>query len=102
MKLKGARIPHEGVPLASASDCSARADIIRHALGAITSTTPGAVVYVGDGVWDGRAAKALGYSFVGVGQGKRADQLWRVGAASVVADFTEIRAFLTHLTRLAE
>jgi phosphoglycolate phosphatase-like HAD superfamily hydrolase len=100
VKLTGAGIPYGGVPLASASEHSARVDIIRHAVRLITSTTPDTVVYIGDRVWDGRAAKALGYAFVAVGQEEHADQLRRVGATSVVQDFTDAQSLVEHLAGL--
>jgi len=100
VKLRAAGIPFDGVPLASASDHSGRADIIRHAVRAVTGNAPDSVIYVGDGVWDGRAASRLGYRFVGVGQGSRADQLRSVGARAVIPDFTDAGFFLESLGRL--
>jgi len=99
VKLRGAGIPHDDVPLASASDHAARADIIRHAVRAVGGA-PSAVVYVGDGLWDGRAARALGYPFMGVGQGARADELRGAGAGAVIPDFADARSVLEHLARL--
>ena len=101
VKLRGAGIPHDGVPLASASDHWARAEIIRRAVAAI-SPRPARVVYVGDGIWDGRAARALGYSFLGVGSAERAPDLREAGAGAVVRDFTDPDAVLGHLSRLAK
>lgn len=96
VKLRGGSIPHDGVPLATSSDHHARAEIILHAVQAV-SHDQAPVVYVGDGVWDGRAAKSLGYSFIGVGQGARASELRAVGASAVVADFADGAAFLRHV-----
>lgn len=99
VKLDGAGIPHHDVPLASASDHWARTEIIRCAVQAVSpGTAP--VVYVGDGVWDGRAARALGCSFLGVAHGARATELERVGAGAVIENFTDARAVVEHLTRL--
>lgn len=97
VKLRGAGIPHEGVPLASASDHTARADIIRHAVRGFASGDSGPFVYIGDGVWDGRASLRLGYSFIGVANGARGDQLREVGARAIVPDFSDPNALLGHL-----
>ena len=81
VKLSAAGIPHEGIPLASASDHWARAEIIRRAVAAVSSEAA-PVVYVGDGVWDGRAARALDHAFLGVASGARAQELRDAGRRS--------------------
>ena len=101
VKLRGAGIPHEGVPLASASDHWARAEIIRRAVQA-ASAAAAPVVYIGDGIWDGRAAKALGYGFLGIGKGTRAADLEQIGAGAVLPDFTDAGSVLEHLSRLTD
>lgn len=101
VKLRGAGIPYEGVSLASASDHAARADIIRHAVRGLASGDSGPFVYIGDGVWDGRASLRLGYSFIGVASGARGDQLAAVGAAAVVQDFSDPTVLLGHLRGIA-
>lgn len=98
VKLKGAGIPCTDVPLASASDHPARAEIIRHAVRA-SSATGESVVYVGDGVWDGRAARSSGYGFVGVAPPSGEAALRSAGASAVVADFTDTESLLEHLSR---
>ncbi len=47
------------------------------------------IVCVGDGVWDLRTARQLGYAFIGVGSGAKADRLHAEGAGHVVADFRD-------------
>lgn len=59
------------------------------------------VVYVGDGVWDVRAAEALGYGFVGIGRGAAAAKLHEVGAVEVRPDFLDAEAFLAAAGRAA-
>jgi phosphoglycolate phosphatase-like HAD superfamily hydrolase len=54
------------------------------------------VVYVGDGVWDARAARRLGYAFVGIGDG--AERLREEGASMVVGDLTCSRAVSARLS----
>jgi len=97
VKLAGARIPSDGVPLATSSDHRARSDIIRHAVEAVGGGASDAVVYIGDGVWDGRAATSRGYGFVGVGSEADSQQLRRVGAVGVVPDLSDVPLLLKHL-----
>ena len=99
VKLRGAGIPHEGVPLASASEHPARAEIIRTAVQATSGSREEPVVYLGDGVWDGKAAKSLGYGFVGVATEGQGDRLRDAGADVVIEDFSEARALIDALGR---
>lgn len=99
VKLRGAGIPHEAVPLASASDHPERVEIIRHAVRALGEGDGEAVVYVGDGEWDGRAAQRLGYPFVGVGDGARRGRLLAAGASLVVSDFADPDPLLEALSQ---
>jgi phosphoglycolate phosphatase-like HAD superfamily hydrolase len=50
--------------------------------------------YVGDGVWDLRAAQNLGWEFIGIADGQRAQDLRRLGADRVLPHFHPSRAFL--------
>ncbi len=95
VKLRGAVIPHEGVPLATSSEHRTRRDIIRRAVAANGDDGSASVVYVGDGVWDGRAARGLGYGFVGVGPRTKEPALRDVGACRVIPDFTDFDSFLS-------
>lgn len=101
VKLRGAGVPHRGVPLASSSDHPVRAEIIRRAVRGFSAEDRGPFVYIGDGVWDGRAALNLGYHFVGVGIGSRSDRLRDVGATAVVPDFSDPDRLLEHLSGIA-
>lgn len=89
VKLRGAGIADASVPLATSSEYRARWEIIREAVGRAGGDGEGTTVYVGDGVWDGRAALELGYRFVGVGVGDRAQRLREVGADIVVPDLQQ-------------
>ncbi|MBT8487823.1 MAG: HAD family hydrolase [Gemmatimonadetes bacterium] len=86
VKLRGSGLADASVPLATSSEHPARADIIREAVARAGGDGAETTVYVGDGVWDGRAALELGYRFVGVGAGDRARRLRDVGAHVVVPD----------------
>lgn len=65
-KLNAAQIDVSQYPMATSSDCYARADIIR-----LSAERAGHslndVIYVGDGLWDYRATQELGIPFLGVG-----------------------------------
>lgn len=98
VKLAGAGIPCEDVPLATSSDCKARRDIIRRAVASVGPLESEPVAYVGDGVWDGRAATSLGYGFVGVGPEDGAEALRQAGAVGVVPDLSDVGRLLIQLS----
>ena len=52
------------------------------------------LVYVGDGIWDVRAARRLGIGFVGIGEGDREIQLREEGAEIVLPDYEDRDAFV--------
>src|SRR5712692_4388757 len=52
------------------------------------------IVYVGDGVWDARACRAVGIPFIGIGTGGRATRLSADGAICVFPDFSDADIFL--------
>jgi phosphoglycolate phosphatase-like HAD superfamily hydrolase len=97
VKLRAAGVPLEDVPLASSSDHWSRAEIIRHAVKGFAGEEQGPFVYVGDGVWDGRASMSLGFSFVGVGNGIQGERLMKVGASAVVPDFSDPQLLMDRL-----
>jgi phosphoglycolate phosphatase-like HAD superfamily hydrolase len=92
-KLALAGLPVAGFTWASADDALDRADILRTAVGRAGEKygrdALRKVVYVGDGVWDVRAAKALGIGFLGVAAGDEALRLAGEGAAHVLPDFSD-------------
>ena len=97
MKLRAAGVPFEGVPAAHADDAHPREEIVRIA-GVRALQDPddgfGRAVYVGDGVWDVRAASRLGIGFVGIGESDAADRLRAVGAGIVLPDYRAGDRFL--------
>ncbi|HVU62484.1 MAG TPA: haloacid dehalogenase-like hydrolase [Phycisphaerales bacterium] len=58
-------------------------------------------VYVGDGPWDARAARALGLGFVGVRVDDRHDRLRREGASRILRDYTNLAAALSLIDQAA-
>lgn len=99
LKLEAAGIVHEGLPAAFADDAHPREAIIGIALERAAQQRGCAIealgprVYVGDGLWDLRAAGRLGMDFVGLADGGRASELRASGANIVMADFTDLQAF---------
>lgn len=100
-KLAAAAIPFEDIPSAFCEVAHARTDIMRTAL-ARASRHYGCVeferiVYVGDGAWDVRACRDLGWPLIGIGEGAQARRLRTLGAAQVFAHYEPLDAFLAAL-----
>lgn len=93
LKLKKAHLKIEGIPLASANDALSREDIIKTVLIKAKDVYQvekfQKVVFVGDGVWDVKAAYQLSIAFIGIGNKK----LTNVGASKVIKDFTNLEDF---------
>jgi phosphoglycolate phosphatase-like HAD superfamily hydrolase len=95
-KLAQAGIAADGIPLATSDDAPDRAEIVRTAVRrAAAGPTPrrsGAyekIVYVGDGIWDLRAARRVGIGFVGVAAGG-SQRLREAGADCVLPDVRDL------------
>jgi phosphoglycolate phosphatase-like HAD superfamily hydrolase len=93
VKLASARLAVDGLPWASADDAFDRADILRTAIRR-AGQEYGAdafeqVVYVGDAIWDVRAAMALGIGFLGLAEGARPGRLAEAGASDILPDFSD-------------
>lgn len=90
LKLKLAGLDRFDIPLASSDEAIPRSEIM---LIAAQKTLRGHrsdetnFTYVGDGPWDLKASRELGWRFVGIATGKRAETLRRAGASRVRADF---------------
>ncbi|MFN2564176.1 MAG: HAD family hydrolase [Gemmatimonadaceae bacterium] len=99
LKLAAAGLDCRDVPLACADDGLTREEIVREACAragfSLSASTE--IVSVGDGVWDVRTAQRLGLRFVGVGEGSRAEALYRAGAGTVLPDLTDVGAVLAAL-----
>ena len=83
-KLRSAGFILTDVPFASGSDHERRSEIISLAVKRAGSSLA-AAVYVGDGVWDLRAANYLGIPFIGVG--REVEKLRREDARYIVPNF---------------
>ncbi|WP_018264969.1 HAD family hydrolase [Methylosinus sp. LW4] len=98
MKLAVAGVDIGGFPFACGDDAIERARIFSLAV----ERTVGSferIVLVGDGVWDVVTARALGFSFLGVGSGAEAERLREEGAEHVVEDFSRLEAVIELLSR---
>jgi phosphoglycolate phosphatase-like HAD superfamily hydrolase len=57
-----------------------------------------AVIYIGDGVWDARAARNLGFRFIGIAsEPGRVERLYAEGACHVFDDYLDADSFMTVL-----
>ncbi len=78
---------------ASASDSPVRTEIMeiaeRRARAAHRVDGFETIMYVGDGLWDARAAAELGWGFLGVGSGEQAARLEAAGARAVIDVYRE-------------
>lgn len=90
IKLRLAGFDVSGIPFASSSDTRRRADIIALAASRAGRAVSDAV-YVGDGVWDVKAARELGMRFIGIGT--KHELLRENGARRVLASFRDGEAF---------
>lgn len=101
LKLRYAGLPYERYAFASADNAIRREDIflIAHKLAKQRSnvTQFKRVKYVGDGVWDFAAARAVGFDFVGLATGNRRQQLIAAGATTVFADYLGLTGVLSAL-----
>lgn len=100
LKLHAAALPTDDFPAAFSDDDSTREGICRisrQRAEARCGRRFERVVYVGDGVWDVRTSRHLGFGFIGIGRDAGADKLRAEGASRVVPDFRDAQAFLGFL-----
>lgn len=79
LKLSASEFPVMGIPLATSDDHIDRQEIMLHALRQLGGAFD-TVTYYGDGHWDAKAAKSLGWQFVPVG--RKLNGLTRYGAGA--------------------
>ena len=90
LKLQLSGLDRFNLPLASSDDAVARTDIMEIAAQKTFSLQPdleSQIAYVGDGLWDMEASRALGWSFIGIAADEQARKLKQAGAELVQADF---------------
>jgi phosphoglycolate phosphatase-like HAD superfamily hydrolase len=103
LKMASAGMCFDDHPAASADDALDRESIMRLSMQRAVERYEGpfaCTVYVGDGVWDARACRALGIPFIGIGSGFRAARLASEGAVRVFRDYSEGDLFLETLDEI--
>jgi phosphoglycolate phosphatase-like HAD superfamily hydrolase len=104
LKMASAGMCFDEYPAASADDAFDRESIMRLSLqrAAERSGRPFArTAYIGDGVWDARACRALGIPFIGIGSGVHAARLTSEGAIHVFQDFSKYDLFVESIDAIA-
>jgi len=104
LKMASAGMCFDDHPAASADDALERESIMKlseQRAGDWYGGPFAGTVYVGDGVWDARACRALGIPFIGIGSGVEAARLASEGAVRVFQDFSEEGLFLESLDELS-
>ncbi len=100
MKMTSAGMRFEDHPAASSDDAHDRESIMQISRQRATERFGHRehVIYIGDGVWDARACRSLGWPFIGIGTGKRAERLQAEGAVAVLPDFSDQARFMGALS----
>jgi len=98
IKLRAAGFACDRIPMATGSDAISREEIMmlaeRKAAEVVGLQCFRTRTYVGDAPWDVKAARNLGYSFIGIAEGAYAEALKTGGARWVVSDYRERGRFL--------
>lgn len=103
-KLQSAELPFADIPYAFADDHDSREGICQIALDRAQATYQQNfthVIYVGDGIWDVRASKNLGYPFIGIASGETAQLLKAEGAKVVLPHYEDLPGFWDALAAIA-
>ena len=58
------------------------------------------VTYIGDGVWDLKASKNMGYHFIGIVFYNNEAQLRQEGASYILNDFRDQKEFFTKMNEI--
>jgi phosphoglycolate phosphatase-like HAD superfamily hydrolase len=94
-KLRSSGLDRWPLPCSCSGPGIDRAELVRRALLRVGWAPGAAATSFGDGVWDVRAARALGIGFVGVAQSDRHEaRLRAAGAAHVIRDYDDLDAVL--------
>ena len=105
-KLRSAGIFDASVPLAGSDNALSREEIMLNAARQAAQKDKvefSDFTYVGDGIWDVKAARNLGWNFIGIGTGERAEALRKAGAVKIIPHFEPATKFLDLLnTRSAQ
>jgi beta-phosphoglucomutase-like phosphatase (HAD superfamily) len=101
-KLASAGLALPQLPAAFSDNAHAREAIMRASLASAAQSHSRSafdtVVYVGDGVWDARASRNLGFSFIGIShEPAKIERLYSEGARHVFPDYLDADSFMTVL-----
>jgi phosphoglycolate phosphatase-like HAD superfamily hydrolase len=105
IKMASAGMCFDDYPAASADDAHDRESIVKISLqrAVVRHETPFvSTIYIGDGIWDARACRALGIPFIGIGSGGRAVRLASEGAVRVFGDYSDADVFLESLDEITQ
>ena len=104
LKLSTAGFDVENLPIASADDSHRREEIMSvaytRALDFWGVSEFETVTYIGDGIWDLKASKKLGYHFIGIGFYNNEVQLRQEGASHILNDYSDKGAFLAKMDEI--
>ncbi|BAY21444.1 hypothetical protein NIES2100_11980 [Calothrix sp. NIES-2100] len=101
-KLKWAHLPIDNIPYGFSDDDDSREGImaIAHSRSEIYYNQSFLeVVYIGDGVWDSRSARKLGYAFIGIASDNAAQALFNEGATDIFPNYDDYESFLLALNK---
>ena len=97
LKLSTAGFDVENLPIATSDDSHRREEIMgmayTRALDLWGVSEFETVTYIGDGVWDIKASKKMGYHFIGIGFYNNEAKLRQEGASYILNDYSDKKAF---------
>jgi phosphoglycolate phosphatase-like HAD superfamily hydrolase len=101
-KLASAGLDVPQIPAAFADDAHAREAIMQASLVRAAQShfrdSFDAVIHIGDGVWDARASRNLGFPFIGISnEPAKIERLYTEGARHVFHDYLDADSFMTAL-----
>jgi phosphoglycolate phosphatase-like HAD superfamily hydrolase len=101
-KLASAGLDFPQIPAAFSDDAHAREAIMQASLVRAAQShfrdSFDSVIYIGDGVWDARAARNLGFPFIGIShEPAGVERLYAEGARHVFHDYLDADSFMTVL-----
>lgn len=106
LKLQSAGISSVGILAAFSEDAISREDIITTALVRIKNQYGlrdlEKIVYVGDGIWDARAARKLGIGFLGIQLETDNKRLQDEGVMDILPNFLDYLEFIRALERIGK
>lgn len=100
LKLAAAGLDSADYVLASSSDAPTRTEIMELAVrraARFGAEEFNRIVSIGDGLWDVRAARELGWPFVAIASGQHADRMRAAGAVTILPDLADTAALCAAL-----